>query len=327
MNKPLVSVIIPVHNTEDYLDRTLNSVTGQSLRDVEIICVDDCSSDRSHDILQNWMLRDSRIRVISFEQNQGVAAARNAGFNHSLGEYIYFLDSDDWIDPNYLEVMYDKALSTEQNVVVNANFVNEFEDTSRNATSGDFGFFHVDGYYPVAQVQTFFPPVIWARLYKKEYLSCLGLRFPSLKCGEDIYYSGLAELMQEKSYVFRGPFHHYWQREGSLMHQKNNGYYYLQSFKLLYDELIQRGVPTEELRLFYAGPMILDTQEMFDSVRAFLLEIEPQVRRHPQLYVAHDLYLIEAVCRSLDYSDFLSNHNPNITLGFIRRRIQAAQRV
>jgi len=326
MNNSLISVIIPVHNTKEFLDRTLSSVTGQTLQDIDIFCVDDGSTDGSLGVLQLWARRDPRVHIISFEHNRGVSAARNAGFEAAQTPYIYYLDSDDWLDPDYLEALYAKAVETGQDVVVNANYVNEFEDKSKNAPSGDFGFICGEGYYPVAQVQTFFPPVIWARLYKRDYLSRIGIRFPDVKGGaEDIYYAGLTELMQERSYVFRGPFHHYWQREGSLMHQKTNGYYYVQSFKLLYDELLHRGVPTEEIRLFYAGPMILDTQEKFDFVRAFMLEIEPQVRRHPQLYVAHDLFLMDAVTSCPTYADFLSKHNPNIALAFIRSRMKRPQ--
>ncbi len=326
MPDPLVSIIVPVHNTEPYLNRTLDSLMRQTLRELEVICVDDGSTDGSLAILQDWARKDTRIRIISFEHNQGVSAARNAGFDSSFGGHIYFLDSDDWIDPDHLEAMYAKARETGQDVVVNASYVNEYEDPSQNAISGDFGFIHGDGYYPTAQVQTFFPPTVGTRLYKREYLSRIGLRFPPfLNNGEDIYYTGMAELMQKSSYVFRGPFHHYWHREGSLMHEKAKGYYYIQSFKLLYDELSNRGIPTEDIRLFYAGPLVLDTQEKFDFVRAFMLEIEPQVRRHPQLYVAHDLFLMDAVIGCSDYSDFLSKYNPNIALAFLRSRMKRPQ--
>ena len=324
MHKPLISVIIPVHNTGTLLDRTLESVTGQTLQDIEVICVNDGSTDSSLAILQDWGRRDPRVRIISYEHNQGVSAARNAGFDSSWGGHIYFLDSDDWIDPDYLEAMYAKARETGQDVVANANYVLEFEDGSQNAVSGDFGFIH-EGYYPTARVQTFFPPTVCTRLYKREYLSRIGLRFPPLKNGEDIYYTGLAELMQKSSYVFRGPLHHYWQRDSSLMHERGKGYYYIQSFKLLFDELIKRGIPTEGIRLFYAGPLVLDTQEKFDFVRAFMLEIEHQVRRHPQLYVAHDLFLMDAVTSCSNYSDFLSKYNPNIALAFIRSRMKRPQ--
>lgn len=327
MNSPLISVIIPVHNTEALLDRTLGSLVRQTLRDIEILCVDDGSTDGSLGVLQAWAQKDPRIRVIASPQNQGVAAARNAGFAESRGDYVYYLDSDDWIDDDHLAAMHAKALETGQDVVVNANYVQAFEDPAKDATSGNFGFIEGDGFYPAPQVQTFFPPVIWARLYKRAYLQRIGIAFPDVKGGaEDIYYAGLAELLQPRSYVFRGPFHHYWQREGSLFHQKTNGFHYIQSFKLLHDELLRRGVPTEEIRLFYAGPMILDTQEKFDFVRAFLLDIEAPVRRHTERYVAHDLFLLDAVCGSSDYADFLSRHNPNIALAFIRSRMKSMQR-
>jgi len=319
MPDPLVSVIIPVHNTASLLDRTLDSVTRQTLRETEILCVDDGSTDSSLDVLRAWAQRDPRVRIIAFPKNRGVAAARNAGFAAAQASYVYYLDSDDWIDDNYLAAMYDKAVETGQDVVVNANYIQEFEDSSKNSPSGNFGFITGDGYYPAPQVQTLFPPVIWARLYKRDYLQFVGITFPDVKGGaEDIYYAGLAELLQPRSYVFRGPFQHYWQREGSLFHQKTNGFYYIQSFKLLYDELLRRSVPTEEIRLFYAGPMQLDSEEKFNFVRSFLLEIKPQVLRHQELYVALDLFLLDAVCDSADYADFLSKHNPNIALAFIR---------
>lgn len=328
MDKPCVSVIIPVHNTVSFLDRTLVSVARQTMRDMEIICVDDGSSDGSLDVLRTWERRDSRIRVLALPINLGVAAARNAGFFESRGSFVYYLDSDDWIDVDYLAAMYGKAVETGQDVVVNANYLQEFEDKTKNAPSGNFGFIQGDGFYPVQQVQTFFPPVIWARLYRREYLSRIGILFPDVKGGgEDIYYSGLAELLQPRSYVFRGPFHHYWQREGSLFHQKNNGFSYIACFKLLYDELRCRGVQTEGIRLFYAGPMVLDSEDKFHFVREFLLEIRSQVLRHQKLYVAHDLFLLDAVTNCPDYASFLSRYNPNITLAFIRSRMKDAKYV
>ena len=327
MNKPRISVVIPVYNTGALLNRTLASVTQQTLADLEIICVDDCSTDDSLAILKQWAQKDSRVQVVALPKNGGVSRARNTGFDMATAPYVYYLDSDDWIDDTYLNAMYGKAVETGQDVVVNANYVQEFEDKAKNAPSGNFGFINGDGFYSAPQVQTFFPPVIWARLYRREYLLRIGNYFPEVKGGaEDIFYAGLAELLQPRSYVFRGPFHHYWQREGSLFHQKANGYYYLQSFKLLYDELLHRGVDTEEIRLFYAGPMLIDTAGKFDFIRSFLLEVAPQVRRHAALYAALDLFLLEAVTTSSDYTDYLSKYNPNITLAFVRSRMQASRR-
>lgn len=99
---PKVSVIIPVYNVEKYLGECLDSVVGQTLRDIEIICVDDGSTDGSPAMLSAYAARDGRIRIIT-QRNSGQSAARNAGMDEARGEYVYFLDSDDWIASDALE--------------------------------------------------------------------------------------------------------------------------------------------------------------------------------------------------------------------------------
>lgn len=109
--EPKVSVIIPVYNVEPFLARCLDSVVGQTLREIEIVCVDDGSPDRSIDILRRYAAGDNRIRVIS-QENRGLGGARNRGFDAATGEYILFVDSDDWIDPAYCERLYEAARAT-----------------------------------------------------------------------------------------------------------------------------------------------------------------------------------------------------------------------
>ena len=103
--KPKISVIIPVYNTEKYLSETLNSVMGQSITDIEIVCVDDGSTDNSLQILEQYQKNDSRIKIIK-QSNQGVVTARNTGISQSKGDLIYLLDSDDLIDKHLLEKSY-----------------------------------------------------------------------------------------------------------------------------------------------------------------------------------------------------------------------------
>lgn len=109
--EPKVSVIIPVYNVEPFLVRCLDSVVGQTLRDIEIICVDDGSPDRSIDILNRYAAEDARIRVIS-QENRGLGGARNRGFDAATGEFVLYVDSDDWIDPAYCERLYEAARET-----------------------------------------------------------------------------------------------------------------------------------------------------------------------------------------------------------------------
>lgn len=108
-----ISVIIPVYNVKEYLKECLDSVINQSFEDIEIICIDDGSTDGSLNILNKYSDNDSRVRIIT-QKNKGAGAARNAGLNKSNGKYIYFIDADDYLNPDALNKMY--YLSQERNL-------------------------------------------------------------------------------------------------------------------------------------------------------------------------------------------------------------------
>lgn len=114
---PKVSVIIPVYNTEKYLRKCLDSVCNQTLSDIEIICVNDCSTDYSLEILKEYASKDDRIKLIDFKENKGAAVARNTGIDEAKGEYIGFVDSDDFIDLDFYEKLYNKAIESDVEVV------------------------------------------------------------------------------------------------------------------------------------------------------------------------------------------------------------------
>lgn len=94
---PKVSIIVPVYNVERYLRQCLDSLVNQTYQNIEIICVDDGSTDASSEILTEYALKNSKVRVIR-QENSGLSAARNVGFSFATGEYVMYVDSDDWID-------------------------------------------------------------------------------------------------------------------------------------------------------------------------------------------------------------------------------------
>lgn len=115
---PKVSIIIPVYNTEKYLQKCLCSVCNQTLSDIEIICVNDNSTDNSLQILQRFESNDSRIKIIDLKENKGAAIARNLGINQAKGEYIAFLDSDDFLESiNFYEKLYNKSKEANADIV------------------------------------------------------------------------------------------------------------------------------------------------------------------------------------------------------------------
>ena len=126
----LISVIIPVYNVQDYLPRCLDSVINNSYRNLEIICVNDGSTDRGLEILRDYEKKDSRIHVFS-KKNGGLSSARNEGLKHCTGKWVAFIDSDDWIHKNYFEVLLNHQKENDYDVVV-CNYVRTSDDDVLN---------------------------------------------------------------------------------------------------------------------------------------------------------------------------------------------------
>lgn len=116
MAHPKVSVIIPVYNTDKYLEAAFSSIQNQTLREIEIIVVDDGSTDRSKEIIEKHAKSDNRIRSFS-QPNSGQSIARNTGMDNAIGEYIYFMDSDDLLEEDALEICYEKCSSQNLQIV------------------------------------------------------------------------------------------------------------------------------------------------------------------------------------------------------------------
>ena len=112
-----ISVIIPVYNEEKHLEECLNSIINQTLKDIEIIIINDCSTDNTKNIIDKYLLKYPNIKVINNEVNKGVGACRNIGISISKGDYISFIDSDDYIHPNMLLNMYNAAINTDSDIV------------------------------------------------------------------------------------------------------------------------------------------------------------------------------------------------------------------
>lgn len=190
-NKVKCSVIIPVYNTDKYLRKCLDSVIKQTLTDIEIICIDDCSTDNSFKILKEYENKDSRIKVIHFCTNKKQGTARNAGLDIAKGKYITFVDADDYVDSTFLEGMYQKAEKNYCDLVMTAiqNFVDEgdkqavdlknkfdiyYKDRGLNA-----GFSFFDFYYNNMRTGA------CAKLYKREIIDENKIRFPEGLIQED----------------------------------------------------------------------------------------------------------------------------------------------
>lgn len=157
MNCVTVSIIIPIYNKEQYLEECMDSILKQSLESTEIILVDDGSTDSSKKICESY-LKDKRVSYY-YQENEGLASARQTGINHAKGEYVGFIDADDWIEPNMFEKMYEKAKEHNADVV----FCNRMYNNDSYRPSKDIP----SGYYDRERILTEVLPKTLAYIGKK----------------------------------------------------------------------------------------------------------------------------------------------------------------
>lgn len=213
MDANLISVIIPVYNTAEYLPRCLDSILNNTYRNLEIICVNDGSPDNSLEILNDYAARDSRIKVID-QKNAGVSAARNRGLDEATGEYIAFVDSDDWVHRQYFEVLLRCILESGADIQV-CDEIHTQEIPSDAAIQQEFSENAVlDERCSLENSLN-----VCKRLYKKRIVG--DTRFSSeIRIGEDSVFN--LELHHNTNGVrmayIRLPMYYYYIRPGSAMH-------------------------------------------------------------------------------------------------------------
>lgn len=219
MRGPLISVIIPVYNTAAYNERCIRSVQDNDYRNLEIICVNDGSTDNSLAMLRGFASDDPRIRIID-KPNGGLSSARNAGLDAATGEYIAFIDSDDWVHRSYFSVLAKEAVNSGAEITV-ADYIEVFgDDTSGKdlPLSQEIAVTCMAGKEAMSRHGSVRAKV-WGRLYKKAYIG--DKRFPvGINLGEDTIFNVMtAKADHFRVVVVDVPVYFYYQsRSDSLVH-------------------------------------------------------------------------------------------------------------
>lgn len=189
-----VSVIIPVYNAYDYLRPAMDSVIYQTLREIEIICVDDGSTDHSLEIIKEYQKNDDRIRIVT-EANAGPAVARNNGLNRARGEYLAFFDADDFLEPSFLEALYKRSKEKDLDIAISGyDIYNSKRATFTKEDGAEHGEIFDDGTVTSKNEN---PDYIlssttnsaWNKLFRREFIISKGIRFlENVRMYEDVYF-------------------------------------------------------------------------------------------------------------------------------------------
>ncbi len=216
----LISVIIPIYNVEKYLEKCIKSVINQTYTNIEIILVNDGSTDSCREICEKYEKLDSRIRVIN-KENGGLSDARNVGINFSTGDYLAFIDSDDYVSDDYVEYLYN--IICEKNVDISVcGFLEVTEDGKlvNNSEENNIKVFTDSDAIETMLYQREFDHSAWGKLYKRNLFD--NLRFPKGKLFEDI--AIMYEIVSKVKNVGFGSKKNYYYliRKDSIMNKEFN---------------------------------------------------------------------------------------------------------
>lgn len=203
-----VSVIIPVYNVENYLRKCLDSLVNQTLKDLEIIVVNDGTTDNSQEIIDEYVKKYPKKVVSIIQENGGQGTARNTGLLHAKGEYIGYVDSDDYVEENMYEELYKKAKEEDSDIVICGN----------NVVKENYDFLskeEVDKEFLLGKM------AVWNKIYKKNIIVDNKIQFRSKVWYEDLDFTMKVYFSSKKiSYVDK-PLYNYLLREGSTMNNNN----------------------------------------------------------------------------------------------------------
>ena len=190
--KPFISVIVPVYNTAPYLECCLGSLRGQTLENMEFLVIDDGSTDGSGEIIDRFGAADPRFRCIH-QENRGFAGARNRGLDEARGEFIGFVDSDDWIDPGMYRKLYDAHLGCPDADIVQCAYCHEYPEEGLTVAADNTWVLKLlrrtGGKLEGAEALLLDDSTVWNRIYRRTMLEAKRLRFdPAMAFGEDCYF-------------------------------------------------------------------------------------------------------------------------------------------
>lgn len=224
MPYPIISVIVPVYKVEPYIDRCIDSIVNQTYRNLEIILVDDGSPDRCPEICESWAEKDSRIKVIH-KENGGLSAARNCGIECCHGDYIGFVDSDDWIEPDMYEKLYNTIVKYNVPLAMGGRFdiyENCLTDKKRT-TYGNEKVISAQQLLPKMLLGDGCDSVAWDKLYHKSLWK--EIRFPDGEIFEDIAIMYKLIIKANKIAICDDPLYNYYHRSGSITESSFNPAY------------------------------------------------------------------------------------------------------
>ena len=289
MKNPKISVIVPVYNVEKYLRKCLDTIISQTFADIEIICVNDGSTDNSRNILEEYKNKDCRIVIVD-KKNGGLSSARNAGMKVARGEFISFIDSDDWIDETMLEKLYNSMTTLNTDITICA--VHQFDETKQVIDDSNpyytLGFFDesfTNKAFSYKETKPFLMDVCvmaWNKLYRKSLIDECQAQFPEGLIFEDGPFFFTIFFKTQRVSIVRDFLYYYRiNRSGSIIQKAGKKFLdIIDVVELMYDKIKQ--IPDfEDVKYLFFRKKIEDFIYRFENMNPkYRLSFARKLRDH-----------------------------------------------
>ena len=244
-----ISIIIPCYNVEKYLMRCFLSLKNQTIgiENLELIFVDDASTDDTWDIIQKIENKYSQnVIAVHCDENGRQGRARNIGMTYATAEYIGFVDSDDWVEPNMFEILLDEMVNNNRDIVYFRFYRENGSEVKEHKLDGTVAYLLIDSEEKRKEFicSNCLGYGVWDKIYKKDFLEKNNIYFPECVAYEDIFFSSLYYLYAEKIAIVNYELYHYFVNENSTVLKKNAQYHddILKVTKARVEEYQARGV-------------------------------------------------------------------------------------
>lgn len=276
-----ISIIVPIYNVENYLSYALDSILNQTYKNLEVLLIDDGSTDSSSKIAEEYVKRDSRF-ILIHQKNQGLSGARNTGLNNATGKYIMFLDSDDFFDSNSCQSLYDCIEQTNADYVI-GNYTNTNEDGTKwqNPVFNKEKFksfkLSITDYTNSFYIMN---SGVWNKIFRKAFIDKLGVRFVEKLPAEDAIFSTYCFIHSKNVYYTPDNVYNYRLRDSNSISTSCSKQYFLginKAYRIIYDNF-RTSNNLEYYRFFYAKSMnyilyrFIDTDMLTNEERVEVLE-------------------------------------------------------
>ena len=273
MKNELISIVVPVYNVEKYLTRCIESLINQTCNNLEIILVDDGSTDKSGKICDNYSKKDKRIKVIH-KKNGGLSDARNTGIDIASGKYIGFIDSDDWILPNMYLKLYNLLIDNSAEISV-CNFIQTSRENMKyNIKHEKIKILNREEAIKKLSIDKEIMDYAWNKLYKTELFK--NIRYPVGKNMEDKGTTYKLFLKANKIVYTNNIYYMYFYRKDSIVNQVN--------YKLIYDDITLSVKRYNELKEIYPKMKILDKRLFQLLIRCYYTAIKKSDKKIIKLF-------------------------------------------